>query len=106
MEKTESEGNGAYSLPLFLAGLATGIALSALLTPHSGAATRRLIGSKVEEGEDWMKAKAAAAQDYVSSRGVELGNRVKEAAEVIGRSRESSAPAERRVAREDSLKGE
>ena len=33
MEKTESEGNGAYSLPLFLAGLATGIALSALLTP-------------------------------------------------------------------------
>ena len=42
-----------------------------------------------------MKTKAAAAQDYVSSRGAELGDRVKEAAKVIGRSRESSAPAER-----------
>jgi len=55
-----------------------------LLVPRSGAATRRLIGRKVEEGEDWMNAKAAAARDYVSSRGAELRDRVKEAAEVIG----------------------
>jgi gas vesicle protein len=88
MEKVETNGNRAYSLPLsfFLAGLGTGIAVAALLAPHSGPETRRLIGSKVEEGEDWVKSKAAAAQGYVSSHGVALGDRVKEVAEVIGRS--------------------
>ena len=79
-------GNRAYALPFFLVGLGTGIAVTALLAPRSGAETRRLIGRKVEEGEDWMKAKAAAARSYVSSRGAELRDRVKEAAEVIGRS--------------------
>jgi len=76
-------GNRAYALPFFLAGLGTGIAATILLAPRSGAATRRLMGRKVEEGEDWMKAKAVAAQNYVSGRGAELRDRVKEAAEVI-----------------------
>lgn len=84
MEKVEMNGNRAYALPLFLAGLVTGIAVTVLLAPRSGAATRRLVGRKVEEGENWMKAKAAAAQGYVSSRGAELRDRVKEAAEVLG----------------------
>jgi gas vesicle protein len=83
MEKVEMSGNRAYALPFFLAGLATGIAVTVLFVPRSGAATRRLIGRKVQEGEDWMKAKAAAARDYVSSRGAELRDRFKEAAEVI-----------------------
>ncbi len=86
MEKVEMNGNRAYALPFFLAGLVTGIAVTILLAPRSGAATRRLIGRKVEEGENWMKAKATAAQGYVSSRGAELRDRVKEAAEVMGRS--------------------
>ncbi|MCX6633537.1 MAG: YtxH domain-containing protein [Acidobacteria bacterium] len=86
MEKVEMNDNRAYALPFFLAGLGTGVALTVLLVPRSGAATRRLIGRKVEEGEDWMKAKAVAAQNYVSSRGAELRDRVKEAAEVLGRS--------------------
>ena len=89
MEKVEMNGNRAYALPCFLVGLGAGIAVTALLVPRSGAATRRLIGHKVEEGEDWVKAKAAEAQDYVSKRGAELGNRVKEAGEVIGRSRDA-----------------
>jgi gas vesicle protein len=84
MEKVEMNGNRACALPFFLAGLGTGIAVAVLLAPRSGAATRRLIGRKVQEGEDWMKAKAAAAWDYVSSRGAELRDRVKEAAEEIG----------------------
>jgi gas vesicle protein len=86
MEKVEMNGKRAYALPFFLAGLATGIAVTVLLAPRSGAATRRLIGRKVEEGENRMKAKAAAAQGYVSSRGAELRDRVKEASEVMGRS--------------------
>jgi gas vesicle protein len=75
-------GSGAL---FFLTGVGTGIAVAALLAPRSGAATRRLIGRKVEEGEDWVKEKAAVAQDYVSSRGEKLGNRIREVAEVIGR---------------------
>ena len=85
MEKSEMNGNRAYALPFFLVGLGTGIAATVLFAPRSGAATRRLINRKVEEGEDWMKAKAVAARGYVTSRGAELRDRVKEAAEVIGR---------------------
>jgi gas vesicle protein len=86
MEKIHRNGKRSIALPIFLAGLGTGIALTALLVPNSGAKTRRLIGRKVEEGEDWMKAKASEAQDYVSSRGAELRDRAKEVAEVMGRS--------------------
>ena len=86
MEKTEMNCNRAHTLPFFLAGLGTGIAVTVLFAPRSGAETRRLIDRKVDEGEDWMKAKAAAARGYVSSRGAEIRDRVKEVAEVIGRS--------------------
>jgi gas vesicle protein len=70
---------------MFLTGFGAGIALAVLLAPRSGAATRRLIGRRVEEGEDWVKEKAAAAQDYVCDQGEKLGDRIKEVAEVIGR---------------------
>jgi len=85
-EKVEVSCNGSSALPFFLIGLATGVAAALLLAPHSGAATRRLIGRTVHEGEDWMKAKATAAQDYVKSHGADLRERAKEVAEVIGRS--------------------
>lgn len=78
-------GNRGSALLFFLTGLGAGIALTASLVPRSGAATRRLIGRKVEEGEDWMKDKAAATQDYVKGHGEELRDRVKQAAKVIGR---------------------
>jgi gas vesicle protein len=86
MKEVEMNGNRASAIPYFLAGLGTGIAVTVLLAPRSGASTRRLIGRKVEEGEDWIQARAAAAQDYVSSRGAELRDRVKGVAEAIGRS--------------------
>jgi gas vesicle protein len=80
MEDLRTNRNGSQSLPYFLVGLGTGIAITALLIPCSGAETRRHIDAKVDECEDWVKAKATAAKDYVSSQGVELGDRVKEAA--------------------------
>jgi hypothetical protein len=50
MEKVEMNGNRGCGLLFFLTGLGAGIALTVLLAPRSGAATRRLIGRKVEEG--------------------------------------------------------
>ncbi|MGA2182624.1 MAG: YtxH domain-containing protein [Bryobacteraceae bacterium] len=78
-------GNRSFAPLSFLIGLGAGIALTVLLAPRSGAATRRLISRKVEKGEDWMKDKAAAAQDYVRGHVEELRDRAKEVAEVIGR---------------------
>jgi gas vesicle protein len=85
MEKLEMNCNRGSALLYFLTGLGAGIGLTVLLAPRSGAATRRLIGSKVEEGEDWMKDKAAAAQECVRDRVEDLRDRVKDVAEVIGR---------------------
>lgn len=87
MEKTETSSitTSGTLFFFFLSGLGTGIALAALFAPRSGAATRRLISRKVEEGEGWAKEKAAVAQDYVSSQGERLGDRIKEVAAGIGR---------------------
>jgi len=86
MEKVETCCCHTVSGPLFfLAGLGAGLGLAVLFAPHSGAATRRLIGRKVEEGQDWVKDKAAAAQDCVKGQVEELRGRVKEVAETIGR---------------------
>lgn len=86
MEKVEMNTSKGSALLFFLTGLGAGIVLTALLAPRSGAATRRLIGRKMEEGEDWIKDKAAATQDCVKGHVEELRDRVKEAAEGIGRS--------------------
>jgi hypothetical protein len=80
------DNDRSHGLPLFLAGLGAGIGLTLLFASRNGAATRRVIGRKVKEGEDWMKDKAAAAEDYVLTCGAELRDRVKDAAEGIGRS--------------------
>jgi gas vesicle protein len=85
-DKVEVNGNGGSASPLFWIGLATGIAVMVLIAPRSGAATRRFIGRTVKDGEDWMNAKATVAQDYVKSRGADLRERVRDVAEVIGRS--------------------
>ena len=86
MEKSEMNGNGSSALPFFLTGLGTGIALTLLLAPLSGAETRSLIGCTAKEGEDWVKDKAAAAEDYVATQAGGLHDRVKAVAEVIARS--------------------
>jgi gas vesicle protein len=85
MHKNGMSGSRGSALLFFLTGLGAGIAATVLLAPRSGAATRRLLGRKVEEGEDWMKDKTAAAQDYVKGHGEELLGRAKKVAEVIGR---------------------
>jgi len=47
-----------FSLSIFLAGLGAGIALAALVAPHSRSATGRILRCKSEE--DLLKGKAAA----------------------------------------------
>lgn len=71
-------GNKSFMLTLFLAGLGAGIALTALMAPQSGAATRRLIRRKIEGGEDWVKGQAAAAEDCVTASAAGLRDRVKD----------------------------
>jgi gas vesicle protein len=85
MEKTEMNCHRGSALLGFLTGLGAGIGLTVLLAPRSGAATRRLIGCKVEEGEGWVKNKAAAAQKFVKGQVEELSGRADEAAHAIGR---------------------
>jgi gas vesicle protein len=86
MENSEMNGTRCSALPFFLTGLGAGIALAVLLAPLSGARTRRIIARKVEEGKDWITDKVVAGEEYVRSHGADLRDRVKEVAEVIGRS--------------------
>ena len=85
MQRVEMSSNRVSGPLTFLAGLGAGIAVGVLLTPRSGPATRRLVGRTMESGEDWVKSKATAVQDYVKGCGDELVERAKEVAEVIGR---------------------
>ena len=64
-------------LPFFLAGLGSGIALTLLLAPRSGYATRNMLGRRFKEGQDWIKESAAAAEDCAIANAKELSNRVK-----------------------------
>ena len=84
--ETMNCNNRASTLPLFLAGLGTGVALTLLLAPMSGAATRKLIRRRVQDGGGWVKDKAEAAGDYVVTQGEGLRDRVKDAADAITRS--------------------
>ena len=86
MGKNEMNVNIGSAVLIFLSGVGTGIALAGLLTPRSGAATRRLIGRKVEDTASFMKHKSDAAQDYLWRQGEELRDRVKDVAEDRGKS--------------------
>ena len=85
MEKTECTSSMSSSLLIFISGLGAGVALAGLLTPRSGAATRRIIGRKVDEGTGWVKAQATTAQEFVRTQADDLRDRAKDVAEVIGR---------------------
>jgi hypothetical protein len=86
METVQIKANRSFALPLFLTGLGSGVALALLFAPLNGAATRSLIGRKIEDGEDWVKGKAAAAEDYVLTQGVGLRDYVRKVSKAIGRS--------------------
>ena len=77
--------NRISGLPLFLTGLGAGIALTLLMAPVNGIATRRLIGRKVKEGEGWMKDKAAEAENYIQTQGARLRDGVKAVADTVAR---------------------
>ena len=90
MEEFAMSDNRGLGLPLFMAGFGAGIAITLLLAPRNGAATRRLIGRTVnrtaKSGQDWVKDKAEEAEVYLRSRGAELRDRVKAGVEEIARS--------------------
>jgi len=78
--------NRISALPLFLSGLGAGIALTLLMASRNGVATRRLIGRQVKGGEEWMKAKAAEAENYVQTRSARLRDGVAAVADAVARS--------------------
>ncbi len=88
-----TQPNGALTLGtaaiagfgLFLAGLGTGIALTLLSAPLSGAETRKLIGRKVKEGEGWVKGQAVAAEEFVHTTGTHLRDSAKDVSEILNR---------------------
>lgn len=63
-------------VPVFLIGLATGAALTLLLAPASGTATRRLMKKKWKEGENWVADKAEHASREVSDMADRLARQV------------------------------
>ena len=74
--------SGYSSIPLFLAGLGTGLALGVLFAPGSGEETRMYLADSARQGLDKAKAKgeeiSRRAQDAVN-RGKEAVTRGKEA---------------------------
>ena len=70
-------------IPFFLAGLGSGIALTLLLAPRSGHATRNILGRKLKDGQAWIKENAAVAEDYALTNAKELSDRVKNLKESI-----------------------
>jgi gas vesicle protein len=78
--------NRSVALPFYLAGLGTGVAVALLFAPRTGTATRKLIGRKVRNSEEWVEDQAGAAKKWVLTQGAGLRDRVSDVAEVITRS--------------------
>lgn len=86
IKTADSNCNRGSLLSCFLTGLGTGAALTFLLAPRSGVATRQLIGRSVEDSTNWMKDEVAAAKNCVVTHAAGIRDGVNEAAEVLGRS--------------------
>ena len=71
------------SMPMFMAGLGTGVAFALLLAPRSGDATRNMIGRKVKEGGDWVKGQADEAEGYMKTQGAALRDKVNAVADAV-----------------------
>jgi gas vesicle protein len=76
-------GNKGSRLLLFVTGLGTGVALTVLLAPRSGVATRRLISRKVEEGQAWIEQKVVSGEEYARAYGQQFRDRVQGVAKAI-----------------------
>ena len=70
----------------FLTGLGTGVALTLLLAPLSGEATRSLVSRKARDSKAWVTTKASKVGDYVAAQTSDLRDRVTDAADAITRS--------------------
>lgn len=86
MARVETNGRCGSGLPLFLTGLVAGIAVTLLVAPASGADSRRFLGRRLRDGEDWVRSKATEAEEYALSQTTALRDRVKEAAQVLVKS--------------------
>jgi gas vesicle protein len=89
--------SGYSSVPLFLAGLGTGLALGVLFAPHSGEETRMYLADSARQGLDKAKVKgeeiSRRAQDAVN-RGKEVVTRGKEAvSETVDSAKQSAKQA-------------
>jgi gas vesicle protein len=89
--------SGYSSIPLFLAGLGTGLALGVLFAPGSGEETRMYLADSARQGLDKAKAKgeefSRRAQDVVN-RGKEAVTRGKEAvSETVDSAKQSAKQA-------------
>lgn len=83
MERTNDCCIRNSSLPFFLTGLGTGVALALLLAPRSGAATRSLITGKVSDGTNWVKDKATEAVEKAQAQGATLRDGLMEKVEKV-----------------------
>lgn len=81
MERCETNRSLQSGLPLFFAGLLAGVAVTLLFAPVSGRGARRLIGRRVQEGEEWVKNKAAEVEEFAANAGSALRDRVRAATE-------------------------
>jgi gas vesicle protein len=79
----ESCNSKTSALPMFLAGLGTGVAFALLLAPLSGEAARNLIGRKVQEGETWVKDQKDEAQGFVRNQSAALRDKVSAVADLV-----------------------
>lgn len=84
MRKLEISGDGRSTLPLilsgvgvFVAGIGAGAALTLLVAPRRAYAMRSIVDRKVKHGENWIKDKLSAVEDYILTRETEVCDRVK-----------------------------
>lgn len=75
--------NKGSLLPMFLAGLGTGVAFALLLAPLSGDAARDLIGRKIKDGGNWVKDQTEEAEDYVRTQSAALRDKVNAVADAV-----------------------
>ena len=76
-------GNKSIAMQCFLTGIGTGIALTLLFAPLSGAEARKLIARKVKDGEDWVRDQTADAGEFVAAQADGLRDRVKKVGEAV-----------------------
>jgi hypothetical protein len=75
--------NASGAVLLFVAGMTAGVALGLMVAPASGASSRRGVGRKLRESADWMKSKAAGAEQGFLTQSAGLRDGIKAAAGTV-----------------------